>query len=112
MKNRFIKATLKDTIGSSFVGYLQCDYELLFNTFSFPNDRTRDDEWESRDGKTRVEWAFKTKGRKPTVITIYDYKDPNPYQYVDMWHIGLKGDHKKLEKFFDEQKLFVMIEKR
>ena len=112
MKSSFIKAKARDITGSNFVGYLQATYEGLFDRFSFPNDRTRNDEWKSKDGKIRVEWAFKTKVRKPTVITIYDYKDPRSCEYVDTWHIGLKGDPKKLDKFFDEQKLFVMINQK
>ena len=108
----FVKAGPKDVNHTSFVGYLQCDYELLFNSFSFPNDRTRDDEWRSSDQKTRFEWAFKIKGKKPTVITIYDYKDPRPLEDIDMWHVGLKGDQKELEAFFSEQHLFVMINQK
>ena len=107
MKN-YIKATPKDIIGTSFVGYLPCDYELLFTSFSFPNDRTRDDEWKSLDGKTRFEWAFKTKGKKPTVITIYDYKDTNPLEHIGMWHIGLKGDDKILKRFFNENHIIMV----
>ncbi len=108
MKKGFIKAEPKDVYGSSFVGYLQVSYQGLLDSFSFPNDRTRDDEWRSGDQKTRVEWAFKTKGKKPTVITIYDYKDPRPLEDIDMWHVGLKGNYKQLETFFREQGLFVM----
>ena len=108
MKKQFIKANPKDITGSSFVGYLQGDYELMFSYFSFPNDRTRNDEWESKDLKTRFEWAFKTKGKKPTIITIYDYKDTRPIEDIDMWHVGCKGDRKKLQAFFDEQHLFIM----
>ena len=112
MKSSFIKAKVKDITGTNFVGYLQATYEGLFARFSFPNDRTRNDEWESRDSKTKVEWAFKTKGRKPTVITIYDYKDPRPLEDIDVWHVGLKGDQKELEAFFREQHLFVMTNQK
>ena len=108
VKKVFVKATPKDINGTGFAGYLQVSYEALFNSFSFPNDRTREDEWRSGDQKTRIEWAFKKKGKKPTVITIYDYKDPRPFEDVDLWHVGIKGDHKKLEAFFRDQSLFVM----
>ena len=108
MKKAFTKATPKDINHTSFAGYLQVSYQGLLDSFSFPNDRTRDDEWRSGDQKTRVEWAFKTKGKKPTVITIYDYKDPRPLEDIDMWHVGLKGNYKQLETFFREQSLFVM----
>lgn len=108
MKKAFTKANPKDRNHTSFVGYLQVPYEVLTNSFSFPNDCTREDEWRSGDQKVRVEWAFKTKGRKPTVITIYDYKDPRPIEYVDMWHVGFKGDRKKLEAFFKKEMLLVM----
>jgi hypothetical protein len=112
MKKSFVKAQAKEIDGTSFVGYLQVPYEALFNSFSFPNDRTRDDEWRSSDQKTRFEWAFKIPGKKPTVITIYDYKDPRPLEDVDLWHIGLKGDKNKLETFFRKQSLFVMTHQK
>lgn len=102
----FEKAQAKDINGTSFVGYLQADFELMFALFSFPNDRTRDDEWRSSDQKTRFEWAFKTKGKKPTVVTIYDYKDPRPISDIDMWHVGYKGSEKDFEGFFEQKKLF------
>lgn len=111
MKNSFVKAQAKDVNGTSFVGYLQGDYELMFALFSFPNDRTRKDEWRSLDQKTRFEWAFKTTDKKPTVITVYDYKDDRPLEYVDMWHVGFKGDQKKLKAFFKKQRLFIIPEK-
>jgi hypothetical protein len=102
----FEKAQAKDINRTSFVGYLQADFELMFALFSFPNDRTRDDEWRSSDQKTRFEWAFKTKGKKPTVVKIYDYKDPRPIHDIDMWHVGYKGSEKDLEDFFEQKKLF------
>ena len=108
----FVKAQAKDVNGTSFVGYLQADYEHMFALFSFPNDRTRDDEWRSSDQKTRFEWAFKVKGKKPTVVTIYDYKDNRSIEDIDMWHVGLKGDQEKLEVFFREQHLFVMTNQK
>lgn len=103
----FVKAQAKDMNGTSFVGYLQADYEHMFALFSFPNDRTRDDEWRSSDQKTRFEWAFKIKGKNPTVITIYDYKDPRPLEDIDMWPVGYKGDSKELEQFFKKQRLYL-----
>ena len=103
----FIKAEAKDINSTSFAGYLQADYEHMFALFSFPNDRTRDDEWRSSDQKTRFEWAFKIKGKKPTVITIYDYKDPRPLEDIDMWHVGYKGNDKDLERFFKKQRLYL-----
>lgn len=103
----FVKAQAKDVNGTSFVGYLQADYEHMFALFSFPNDRTRDDEWRSSDQKTRFEWAFKIKGKKPTVVTIYDYKDNRPIEDIDMWHVGYKGDSKELEQFFKKQRLYL-----
>ena len=104
----FRKAEVKDINGTSFVGYLQADYEHMFALFGFPNDRTRDDEWRSSDQKTRFAWAFKTKGNKPTVVTIYDYKDNRQLEDIDMWHVGYKGSEKDVEGFFEQQKLFLM----
>ncbi|NLE07377.1 MAG: hypothetical protein GX627_02090 [Parcubacteria group bacterium] len=80
----------------------------MFALFSFPNDRTRDDEWRSSDQKTRFEWAFKTKGKKPTVATIYDYKDNRSIEDIDMWHVGYKGSERHVEDFFKKLHLFVM----
>ncbi len=80
----------------------------MFALFSFPNDRTRDDEWRSSNKKTRFEWAFKTNGKKPTVVTIYDYKDNRQLEDIDMWHVGYKGSEKDVKDFFRKLHLFVM----
>ena len=104
MKNRFVKATLKDTIGSSFVGYIQGSYDDLVKCFGRPNDRTKEGVWQSMDWKVRTEWAFKTTARRRrAVITIYDYKEVQPTRSVTLWHVGLKGAEYRLEEFFKER---------
>ena len=100
MKNRFIKASPKDTIGTGFAGYLQGSYRDLFEYFGEPNDRTKDGKWQSFDWKVRAEWAWKCTARRDrVVITIYDYKEIQPVEEVTLWHVGLKGSRKQLRQF-------------
>ncbi len=102
---KFIKAEPKDITGSSFNGYIETTYDRLVSCLGEPNDRVTDEKWKSGDGKVRVEWTFKTKHKKPTVITIYDYKEIIPVNEVTMWHFGSKGDVKKIDDFFKEKGL-------
>ncbi len=105
MKNQFIKASPKDIIGSSFVGYIQGSYDDLVKCFGRPNDRTKEDKWQSMDWKVRTEWAFKTTARRRrAVITIYDYKEVQPTRSVTLWHVGLKGAEYRLGEFLSEKK--------
>lgn len=102
---KFIKANSKDTIGSGFSGYLVTKYEQLIEQLGIPHDCTQEGPWRSGDGKVRVEWAFKSIGKKPTVITIYDYKEAIPVDDVTLWHVGVKGDGHAVERFFKEKSL-------
>ena len=102
---KFIKASSKDIIGSGFAGYLVTTYEQLIEHLGIPHDRTQDGPWRSSDGKVRVEWAFKSRGKKPTVITIYDYEEAIPVDDVTLWHVGVKGDGHVVECFFKEKSL-------
>jgi hypothetical protein len=102
---KFIRAKPKDITGSSFSGYIETTYEHLVSCLDKPNDRMVDEKWKSGDGKVRVEWSFKTKYKKPTVITIYDYKEIIPVNEVTMWHIGSKGNVKMINEFFKEKGL-------
>jgi hypothetical protein len=105
MKNRFIKAGPKDTIGTSFAGYLHGSYRDLVKCFGEPNDRIKDGEWQSFDWKVRAEWAFKSTARKDcAIITIYDYKEIQPVEEVTLWHIGLKGSARRLKEFLAKKK--------
>jgi hypothetical protein len=102
---KFIKATPKDCNGSSFDGYLIMPYDHLAERLGEPHDCTKEGAWRSGDNKVRAEWAFKSRHRKPTVITIYDYKEPLPVKDVTMWHVGIKGKDARFVDFFVENNL-------
>ncbi|HEV7702313.1 MAG TPA: hypothetical protein VGO63_02635 [Candidatus Paceibacterota bacterium] len=102
---KFIEAKKKDTIGSGFTGYMITTYEHLLECLGEPHDATKEGQWYSGDWKVRAEWAFKSKHKKSTVITIYDYKEIVPVDKVTMWHVGSKGDTRRLEQFFKERGL-------
>ena len=102
---KFIQAKSKDVIGSSFAGCLVTTYEQLIEHLGIPHDRTQEGPWQSKDGKVWVEWAFKSRGKKPTVITVYDYKEVIPVDDVKIWHVGMKGDGHVVERFFKEKSL-------
>jgi len=89
MQKGFVKAEPKDINGSSFVGYLIAPYQEFVNLLGEPNDRTKEGEWKSGDGKVREERSFKTLHKRPAVITIYDYKEIQPVQNVILWHLDL-----------------------
>lgn len=85
-------------MGSGFTGYLVTTYEKLVERLGMSNDCTKDS-----NGKVRVEWAFKTTHNKPTVITVYDYKETIPVDKVMLWHVGSRGDMSRVERFFKER---------
>ncbi|MDE2001760.1 MAG: hypothetical protein KGJ13_03655 [Patescibacteria group bacterium] len=93
----FTKAKKSELRGTSFNGYLRASYADLVGLLEKPHDRTKEGSWESSDKKVRAEWAFKF---GPTVITIYDYKDPRPIEAVDIWHVGSKGNNAAVGNFF------------
>jgi hypothetical protein len=100
-KIRFIKANREDVSGSGGRGYMRIPYRELLKAFGKPHDRTKEDEWRSGDNKTRAEWAFKTnKAKKPTVITIYDYKRDESLEELMVWNIGSKGNLDEVVLFF------------
>lgn len=108
MGNRFVKATCKDTIGSSFTGYLVGPYHELVHKLGRPHDCTQKGEWLSVDGKVRTEWVFRTTARRRrAVITIYDYKEVQPVQNVVLWHIGLKGEKSRIDEFLKSKGLAI-----
>jgi len=101
MKKRFIKAQEKDVIGTSFAGYILSSYDNLVKHLGKPKDMYA----MFGDWKTKAEWSFKTKSAKPTVITIYDYKEIIPVSEICTWHVGIKGNHKMLDVFLKEKGL-------
>ena len=102
---KLTEARPKDRIGSGFTGYLMTTYERLVGCLGEPHDTTEEGPWRSRDQKTRVEWAFKIKGKELTVITIYDYKEIIPVDKVVTWHVGSMGEPEHIERFFKEKGL-------
>ena len=105
--SKFKPATNRDTIHSSFHGYLHISYQELVDKLGIPHDRTQEGEWRSSDEKTRVEWAFKSTNKKrPMVLTIYDYKEYRPIHEVNQWHVGIKGDAHLVDLLFKEKGLY------
>jgi hypothetical protein len=104
MKKRFIKAKEKDVIGTSFAGYILCTYEHLAKHLGPPKDMSGLEDW-----KTKAQWSFKTKGTRPTVITIYDYKEVIPITEVSTWHVGMKGDTGLLKDFAIESGIGIQM---
>ncbi len=99
---RFLKAKeKKDIYHSGFYRYLKVTYQELIKKLGQPHDCTKkDSKWWSSDEKVRVQWAFKDRSkRKPTVLTIYDYKDKRPFEEINKWHVGAKGDRTKIDEF-------------
>jgi hypothetical protein len=106
-KTRFVPATRKDTLKSSFHGYLHASYQELVDKLGLPNDCTKDGEWYSMDRKVRVEWAFRsTHPKRPMVLTIYDYKDDRPINELNQWHVGIKGEAQQVNELFAEKDLY------
>lgn len=101
MKKRFIKAQEKDVAGTSFVGYILSSYDNLVKHLG----PSKDMYGMFGDWKTKAEWSFKTRSAKPTVITIYDYKEIIPVSEIYTWHVGMKGNHNLLDVFLKEKGL-------
>ncbi len=98
--SRLAKAKPSEAIGSGFAGYLRISYRDLLEKLGKPHDRTKEGPWESGDGKTRAEWAFRFGTKKrAAVITIYDYKEKQPIEAIALWHVGSKGDPAAVEGF-------------
>jgi aspartyl/asparaginyl beta-hydroxylase (cupin superfamily) len=104
--SQFKAASHKDTMHSSFHGYLHISYPELVDKLGPPHDRTQEGEWRSGDEKTRAEWAFKSTNKKrPMVLTIYDYKEYRPISKVNQWHVGIKGDAHLVDLLFKQKGL-------
>jgi len=105
MKMAFTKATPKDINGTGFAGYLQVSYELSLIPSAFLTIALGKDEMEIWRSKNSDRVGVQTKNKRPTVIRIYDYKDPRPFEDIDLWHVGIKGDPKELEGIFQGPQL-------
>ena len=98
--SKFTKAKRKETWGSGFYRYLSASYEQLVEKFGEPHDCTQEGEWQSGDGKVRIEWAFRTGSvKRPTIVTIYEYKSDEPIREIKNWHIGRKGNRALVDDF-------------
>lgn len=105
-KKRFRRARICDVMGSSFVGYLEASFKDLVTEFGEPRWRSKDGLWHSSDQKVRCEWAFRIgSGKHRLVFTIYDYKEVRPIEEIDQWHVGAKGDTRRLEVIFGGKNL-------
>ena len=105
-KTRFSKAKEKSVMyHSGFYRYIKASYQELIDKLGQPHDCTKEEGgWWSGDGKIRVMWVFKDQSRnKPTVVTVYDYKDDRPLETIDEWHIGSKGDLSKVDEFLKDK---------
>ncbi|MDA3839889.1 MAG: hypothetical protein PF572_02265 [Patescibacteria group bacterium] len=93
-------ATKKSTIGTSRIGTVHASFKELKEKFGEPHDCTKEGEWESRDSKVRVEWAFIMKNDKRLVFTIYDYKNNQPLEIIKSWNLGSRGKDKRIIEYF------------
>jgi hypothetical protein len=94
-KIKFRPANLKKTYGTSRIGTVHATYDELVEVLGIPHDRTIEGEWESRDNKTRVEWAFVINNDKKLIFTIYDYKSRYPLEQIKQWSLGGKSSDVK-----------------
>ena len=83
-------ATRKETFYSGRIGTIHASFEELKAVFGEPHDCRLPGEWESGDGKIRIEWAFVINQNKKMVFTIYDYKESMPLEEVREWSLGGK----------------------
>ena len=89
------KATKKSTIGTSRIGTVHASIEELKEKLGEPHDCTKQEDWESRDNKVRVEWAFIINDDKKLVFTIYDYKSRYSLEQIKQWSLGGRGSDVK-----------------
>ena len=86
-------AEIKEVIGTGGIGSVYASFDRLKSILGEPHDCATSGEWESRDKKVRVEWAFVINNDKRLVFTIYDYKRSEPLENIKRWNLGgKKGD--------------------
>ena len=68
-----------NTNGISKMGVLRASYYEIVEKFGDPELVCSD------DNKVRVEWVLESNGR---VITIYDWKETSPVEFVTTWSVG------------------------
>lgn len=92
-KIKFKLAKVKDTYWTGRIGTVCSSYKNLVERLGEPHNRTESGKWESRDGKTRFEWAFILKGEKDIVFTIYDYKNKLGKDEIKEWSLGARENN-------------------
>lgn len=88
---RLKPATRKQTYNSGRIGTIHASYDELKRVLGEPHDCTKFGDWESGDGKVRVEWAFLINGKLDMLFTIYDYKSNYPLERIKQWSLGGKN---------------------
>jgi len=88
-------AKFKEVIGAGRIGSVFATLDQLKSVFGEPHDCRAEGEWESRDKKVRLEWAFVINNNKKLVFTIYDYKSRHPLNQIKRWNLGGKSEKVK-----------------
>lgn len=88
-------ATKKQINRTSRIGTVHASFEELKKAFGEPHDCTMSGEWEAKDNKTRVEWAFIVNNDKRIIFTIYDYKSRFSLENIKQWSLGGKDSSVK-----------------
>ncbi len=107
IKSRLAKC--EETFWTGRVGTVFATYEELVKKLGKPHNRTEKGKWESRDGKTRHEWAFVVNRNKDNVVTIYDYKCKLPVEKIKEWSLGARWEKDFIPDFLDEKRLSYKI---
>lgn len=92
---KFKRLDSRYAAGTSYYGEIKADYETLKALLGKPQEFT--------EGKIRAEWVIQIKDR---IITIYDYKEKEPLEKVEYWHIGGKA-YECFELFYDLYHSFI-----
>ena len=103
-------ATKKQINRTSRIGTVHASFEELKKAFGEPHDCTMSGEWEAKDNKTRVEWAFIVNNDKRIIFTIYDFKDKQALDEVKRWSLGGKKRDQKIVKFLEEADITAELE--
>jgi hypothetical protein len=93
-------AKFKEVIGTGRIGSVFATLDQLKSAFGEPHDCRTECEWESRDNKVRLEWAFVVNKNRNLVFTVYDYKSSEPLGKIKRWNLG--GKNYKVKKYISE----------
>ena len=108
MQNKKIKyrhAKPKEIMRTGRIGTIYATFDQLKKVFGEPYDCTVEGEWESRDNKVRVEWAFILDNNKKAVFTVYYYKNNLDLDKIKMWSLGGKKLNQKIHNFLRSKKI-------